>query len=124
MAWRVWSGRIVVGLISLFLFMDAVVHILKIQPVLEAFEKLSLPIALSLPLGILVLLCLLILAIPRTRLLGAVLLTGYLGGAIAIHLRAGSTAFEVIFPVIIGSLLWIGLYLLDSRVAGALVCKK
>jgi hypothetical protein len=112
----IWVGRILSGLALLFLFVDAVTHILKIQPVIEAFEKLSIPVSLSTTLGSIVLVCLAACAFQRTRVLGAVLLTGYLGGAVAIHLRAGSTLFEVIFPIIVGALLWGGLYLIDGRV--------
>ena len=110
-----WSGRILVAIVFLFMLMDAVTHILKIQPVIEAFAKLSIPETLAVPLGIIVLVCLVLMAIRATRILGAIFLTGYLGGAVAIHARAGSTTFEMIFPVIIGALLWVGLYLNDER---------
>jgi hypothetical protein len=115
MAAKTWIGRILSGIAVLFMAADAITHILKIQPVIEAFHKLAIPETLSTPLGILVLVCLALYLYKRTRILGAVLLTGYLGGAVAIHLRAESTAFEAIFPVIIGSLFWVGLFLTDKR---------
>lgn len=117
---RIWIGRILLGIVLFFLAADAITHIMKIQPVIEAFNKLSIPETLSVPLGIIVLGCLLFYVFRRTRLLAAVLLTGYLGGAVAIHLRAGSPPFEIVFPVIIGALLWTGLYLSDERVKAAL----
>jgi hypothetical protein len=116
MAAGIWVGRILCGIVLLFMTADAVTHIMKIQPVIEAFVKLSIPETLSVPLGILVLVCLALFAFAPTRILATVLLTAYLGGAVAIHLRAGSTPFECVFPVIIGALLWGGLYLIDDRV--------
>jgi hypothetical protein len=108
-------GLALSGLVLLFFFVDAVTHILKIQPVVDAFDKLQIPLASAVPLGVLQLLILLVYGIPRTRILGAVLITGYLGGAVAIHVRASSTPFELIFPVLIGALLWTGLWLTDTR---------
>jgi hypothetical protein len=118
----IWIGRILGGIALLFLLVDAVTHIIKIQPVVEAFEKLSIPVSLSIPLGIVVLACLALCVFYPTRILGAVLLTGYLGGAVAIHLRAGSTPFEIIFPILIGALLWGGLFLSDERVRSLTPC--
>lgn len=115
-----WSGRILSGIACLFLAMDGVIHIARIQPVLDAFQKLSIPVSISLPLGVLELAMLALYAYPGSRVLSVVLWTGYLGGAVAIHLRAGSTVFEMVFPIIIGSMLWIGLYLTDERVRGVL----
>jgi hypothetical protein len=117
MARTVWAGRILAGLMFLFLAMDAIVHVLKIKPVVDAFEKLSLPLSLSVPLGILVLVLLGLFLYPPTRIVALVLITGYLGGAVATHLRAGSTPFECVFPVLIGGLLWLGVYLIDPRVS-------
>jgi hypothetical protein len=115
-----WSARILSGIAYLFLAMDGVIHIARIQPVLDAFQKLSIPPSLSLPLGVLELVMLALYAYPASRVLGAILWTGYLGGAAAIHLRAGSSAFEIVFPIIIGAMLWIGLYLTDERVRALL----
>jgi hypothetical protein len=111
----IWVGRVLCGIAFLFLLADSITHIMKIQPVIDAFVKLSIPVNLSVPLGLLVLVCLALCVFQPTRIVGAVLLTGYLGGAIAIHLRAESTPFEIIFPVLIGALVWGGLYLIDAR---------
>lgn len=112
---RVWTGRVVSGLATAFLLLDAVSHLLAPAPVVDAFHRLGLAVDLAAPLGILELLCLAAYAWPRSAVLGAVLLTGYLGGAISINLRAGSPAFETVFPAILGALVWAGLYLRDGR---------
>lgn len=107
----VWTGRIATAIASLFLLFDASIHLATIPPVVEAFARLGVPIALSVTIGIVELVCLAAYVIPRTSFLGAVLLTGYLGGAVATQLRAGSSAFETVFPFIIGALVWGGLLL-------------
>jgi hypothetical protein len=113
---RIWAGRILSALPVLFLLFDAVIHILKIAPVVEAFAQLGYSIRLAVPLGIIELVSVVLYVIPWTSVLGAVLLTGYLGGAVATNLRAGAPLFSnVLFPVYVGILLWGGLYLRDAR---------
>jgi hypothetical protein len=85
--------------------------VLNVQPVVDASILLGFPIGLAPGVGILLLACLAIYLLPRTSVLGAILLTGYLGGAIALQLRVGAAPFSLIFPIIIGALLWGGLYL-------------
>ena len=85
-------------------------------PVVEGFAKLGFPLRLAVPLGIIELVCVLLYVLPRTSILGAILLTGYLGGAIAIQLPTGNPFFgEVLFPVYIGVFLWGGIYLRDEK---------
>ncbi|MCU1323577.1 MAG: hypothetical protein JWM43_3226 [Acidobacteriaceae bacterium] len=116
---QVWTGWIISGLVILFLLMDAVMKFVKPAPVVEACAKLSLPLELITPIGAVLLVCTLLYAVPRTALLGAVLLTGYLGGAVSIHLRAGSPLWsEALFPVYLGVLMWLGLELRDARLRG------
>jgi hypothetical protein len=111
-----WAGRIVTGLVAAFLVFDAVIHIMKPAPVVEAFAKLNFPIRFAVPLGIIELACILLYVIPRTSILGAILLTGYLGGAIAVQLPTGNPFFgEVLFPIYIALFLWGGIYLRDER---------
>jgi len=110
-----WGGRIISAVPILFLTFDAAVHIAKIPPVVEAFGQLGYPISLAFGIGVLALICTAVYAIPRTAFLGAVLLTGYLGGAIATQVRIGAGAFPVIFPVLVAGLLWTGLFLRDRR---------
>jgi hypothetical protein len=112
----IWAGRIITGLIAAFLVFDAVIHLLKPAPVVEGFAKLNFPIRLAVPLGITELVCILLYVIPSTSILGAIFLTGYLGGAIAIQLPTGNPFFgEVLFPVYIAAFLWGGIYLRDER---------
>jgi hypothetical protein len=113
---RLWAGRIISALPVLFLLFDAVIHIMRVGPVDQAFVDLGWPASLSPTLGIIELICVVLYVIPRTSVLGAVLLTGYLGGAVATNLRVGLPLFShVLFPVYVGVLLWGGLYLRDSR---------
>jgi hypothetical protein len=99
-----WIGRIVSVLAVLFLAMDGVTHLMKPAPVAEAFHRLAFPLSLSVELGIIELVCVVVYVIPLTWILRAILLTGYLGGAVAIHLRVLDPLFDTIFPIIIGAL--------------------
>lgn len=110
-----WGGRIASALVVLFLIFDGGIKVLQLAPAVEATTQLGYPASLVLAIGAIELACLLVYAIPRTAVLGAILLTGYLGGAIASQVRSGAPAFSVVFPVIIGALLWGGLYLRDQR---------
>jgi hypothetical protein len=110
-----WTARIIGALTVLFLVFDAIGKFLKPQPVADAFARLGLPIALAPAIGTLLLLLVVLYVIPRTRITAAILLTGYLGGAIAVNLRAGDPVFETLFPALVGILVWMPLYLLDER---------
>jgi hypothetical protein len=111
-----WVGRVLSALVVLFLIPDGIIKFIKPAPVLEAFAHLGWPVSLANVLGILLLTCTAVYAFPRTSILGAILLTGYLGGAVATHLRAGDPLFShVLFPTYLGVLLWLGLYLRDDR---------
>jgi hypothetical protein len=112
----VWVGRILSGLVVLFLVSDGIIKFIKPAPVIETSAHLGLPLSLANTLGILLLICTAIYVFPRTSVLGAILLTGYLGGAVATHLRVGDPLFShILFPTYLGVLLWLGLYLRDSR---------
>ncbi len=108
-----WAGRIVSALPVLMLFMSGVMKLLKPAAVVEGFAKLGYAEDLALGLGIVELICTAIYVIPRTSVLGAILLTGYLGGATATHVRVGDPFYG---PVILGVLVWLGLFLRDYRV--------
>lgn len=110
-----WASRILSGLVILFLLFDGIAKLFKPAPVVEATTQLGYSASVILPLGIVLTLCTIIYAIPRTAKLGAILLTGYLGGAVATNVRAGQGWFPILFPVIMGMLMWGGLYLRDSR---------
>ncbi len=121
----VWIGRILSGLVVLFLVPDAIIKFIRPAPVVDAFTHLGLPLSLANTLGILLLVCTAVYVFPRTSVLGAILLTGYLGGAVATHLRAGDPLFShVLFPTYLGVLLWLGLYLRDDRLRGLIPSRK
>jgi hypothetical protein len=114
---RVLAGRIVTALPVLFLAFDTVIKLVKIEPVVESFKELGYPVSLARGIGLLELVCLVFYLVPRTAPIGAVLLTGYLGGAIATHVRIESPLLShTLFPIYVGALLWLGLYLRDRRV--------
>lgn len=108
-----WTGRVLTILSILFLLFDAYTKFAKPPQVTEAFVRLGLPISTAISIGVLLLVSTVLYAIPRTAVLGAVLLTGYLGGAVAIQMRAGSATFETVFPVLLGVIAWGGVYLRD-----------
>jgi hypothetical protein len=112
---RLWAGRIISILPALFLVLDGVMKLAKPAIVVETTVKLGYPENVISGIGIVLLACTIIYLIPRTAVLGAILLTGYLGGAVATHVRTGESTFSIIFPVIIAALLWGGLYLRNER---------
>jgi len=112
----VWTGRILSGLVILFLLLDGATKLVPLDVVVETSEQLGIPASLARTLGVLTIACTVLYAIPRTAVLGAILLTGYLGGAIAIHLRVGSPIFtHLLFGLYLGLMVWGGLYLRDER---------
>jgi hypothetical protein len=106
-----WTGRVLSVLAVLFMLFDAVGKFMLPPQVVEAFTRLGMPVSQAVSIGILLLVSTIIYAIPRTAVLGAVLLTGYLGGAVAIQMRAGSSVIETVFPVLLGVIVWAGVYL-------------
>lgn len=111
-----WTGRILSGLVVLFLLFDGVIKLIPLDIVIATSRQLGIPTNLAVTLGVLTLAGTLLYAYPRTSVLGAILLTGYLGGAIYVHVRAGSPLFShTLFGVYLGILLWGGLYLRDER---------
>ena len=111
---RLWAGRIISALPALFLLMDVVMKLFKTAPVVEETVRLGYPDVMF-GLGLVLLVCNVLYVIPKTSVLGAILLTGYLGGAVASHVRVGEGLFPVLFPVMVGVLVWLGLYLRDVR---------
>ena len=107
-----WVGYVVSAVPVLMLLMSAIMKFAKPPAVVEGFTHLGWPENLALPLGVVELVCVIIYVIPQTAVLGAILLTGYLGGAIATHVRIGE---GFIGPAIFGVLVWLGLYLRDPR---------
>ena len=112
-----WAGLVMSGLVILFLLVDGAMKLVPLDIVVETSAQLGLPAHLARPLGILTLVCTILYAIPRTSVLGAILLTAYMGGAIATHVRIGSPLFtHVLFGVYLALFIWGGLYLRDERV--------
>jgi DoxX-like protein len=113
---RLWTGRIMSALPVLFLLMDAVMKLVKPEFVVKATVQLGYPESVILPLGIVLLVCVILYVIPRTAVLGAILLSGYFGGAVATHVRVGNPLFShILFPVYVAMLMWGGLYLREER---------
>jgi hypothetical protein len=115
------TGRVLSGIAVLFLLFDAIGKLLRPAAVLEGTTQLGWPVSVILPLGIIQMVCLVAYLIPRTSLLGAILWTGYLGGAVATHVRIGNPLFShMLFPVYIAALLWLGLWLRARRLRALL----
>src|SRR5215468_8365268 len=113
----IWVGRILSGLAALFLTLDAVVKLLMLPIALEANSQLGYPPSVIPVLGLIEIACLGVYLFPRTAVLGAILWTGYLGGAVATHVRVGNPLFsQTLFPIYVAGLLWAGLWLRDRRV--------
>jgi DoxX-like family len=122
---RLWTGRIMSALPALFLLIDAVGKLVKPAPVVEGTVQLGYPESVLLGLGIVLLTCTVLYVIPRTAIFGAILLTGYLGGAVATHVRVGSPFFShILFPVYLAVLIWGGLYLRDERLRALIPVRR
>src|SRR3989442_3845047 len=122
---RSWAGIILTAVPVLFLLFDSAIHLMVIPPVVESFTQLGYRIGTSRSLGLIELVCIALYLIPRTSVLGAVLLTGYLGGAVATNLRVGSPLFSnTLFPVYVGVLAWGGLFLRDERVRALIPVRR
>lgn len=111
----IWTGRILTGLTTLFLLMDGVMKLVKPEPVVKATVNLGYPESAIGGIGIALLICTVFYVIPRTAIFGAILLTGYLGGAVASQVRIGAPVFDTLFPVIFATLMWAGIFLRDER---------
>src|SRR5438477_3436926 len=112
----VWTGRVMSGLVIAFLLFDATIKLIPLEIVIATSQQMGIPVAAR-TLGILTLIGTLLYAYPRTSVLGAIFLTGYLGGAIYAHVRIDSPLFtHILFGVYLALLMWGGLYLRDERV--------
>ena len=117
---QIWRGRILSTLAALFLVFDGALKLVKPPVVVQATLQLGYAESAILGIGVTLLACTLLYAVPRTSSLGAVLLTGYLGGAVASNVRAAMPIFNVVFPFVVAVLLWGGLWLRDLRVRNLL----
>jgi hypothetical protein len=120
-----WLGRVLSALAVLFLLFDALGKLFAPPQVIQGTTELGWPVSALFTLGVIQAVCLIVYLIPRTSVLGAILWTGYLGGAIATHLRLGNPLFShVLFPTYIAALLWGGLWLRDRRVRDLLPLRR
>jgi hypothetical protein len=110
-----WTGRVISTLPVLMLTMSGVMKLMGPPEVVDGFRNYGFDASILVPLGVVELACTLLYVIPRTAVLGAILVTGYLGGAIATHVRAGEPPAQYVVPVVLGVLVWLGLYLRDAR---------
>jgi hypothetical protein len=110
-----WAGSIVSAVVVLFMVFDGVTKVMKAQQVMEATARIGFPESTIVGIGAALLVCTALYVIPQTSVLGAILLTAYLGGATAANVRVGSPVFNTSFPIIFGVLVWLGLFLRESR---------
>ena len=116
-----WAGRIMSALPALMLLFSGIMKLIKPASVMEGFTRLGYPESLAFGIGIVEIACTVVYLIPRTSILGAILLTGYLGGATATHVRIGEPFF---MPIVLGVLVWGGLFLRDDRVRALIPLRR
>ncbi|MCE9572660.1 MAG: DoxX family protein [Deltaproteobacteria bacterium] len=117
-----WTGRVLTGLPAAFLLFDAAGKLAGVSQVADAMQHLGIPAHLTPVIGVVLLACVALYLVPRTALVGAIALTGYLGGAVMVHLRVEDPLFShVLFPVYVGALAWAGLLVRDPRARRALL---
>lgn len=116
-----WSGRILYGIVVLFLTFDVGIKLARAKPAVEGTVQLGFAPQDVLTIGLIGLVCLVLYVVPRTAPIGAVLWTGYFGGAIATHLRLGNSLLtHTLGPIYVAALMWGALYLRDPRVRAIL----
>ena len=109
----IWTGRVLSALPVLLLLFSASMKLIQPPGFAEGMEKMGIPVQLATGIGITELICVILYVIPQTAVLGAILLTGYLGGAVFTHLRIGD---NFVMPIVVGVVVWLGLYLRDRRI--------
>ena len=112
---KLWAGWIITILCTIFMLLDAIMKIIMEKHAVDSSGQIGWPVDLIQSLGIVLLICTLLYVIPRTALLGAILLTGYLGGAVAIMARVQVSGHPFVFPLIVGLLVWAGIFFRDAR---------
>ena len=114
---QLWTGRVLSTIAILFMLFDTVIHALRGPQVVQGFAQLGFPLSIAIPLSTVEFIGIVLYVFPRTSVLGAILLTGYLGGAVAAQVRIGAPLLGfVLAPVYVAVFLWVGLYLRDLRV--------
>lgn len=121
----IWTGRVLSTVAVLFLTMDTAMKLLLVPVAVAGTKQLGYPVNVIFPLGVVSLVCLILYLIPRTSILGAILWTGYLGGAVATHVRVGDPLFShILFPVYVALMLWGGLWFRDARVRALIPVRR
>jgi hypothetical protein len=121
----IWIGRVLSALAVLFLLFDSVVKLLQLPVAIQGTTELGYPASVVFGIGLVELVCLALYVIPQTSVLGAIVFTGYLGGAIATHVRIGSPLFShVLFPIYVAVLIWGGLYAREGRVRALIPIRR
>lgn len=118
--WKLWTGRVLSVLLGAFFLFDAVMKLVKPAAVVTATLQLGFSESSIVPIGVALLICTVLYFVPRTAIFGALLLTGYLGGAVASQVRIGAPAFNIVFPGVFAALAWTALYLRNARVRALL----
>jgi DoxX-like family len=114
---QLWTGRVLSAIAVLFMLFDTIIHALRGPQVVQGFAQLGFPLSIAIPLSSVEFIGVVLYVFPRTSVLGAILLTGYLGGAVAAQVRIGAPLLGfVLAPVYVALFLWVGLYLRDLRV--------
>src|SRR6185437_6757549 len=112
---RLWTGYIISGLVVLFMIFDGVTKVMKVPQVIQASAKIGYNATTVVGIGATLLVCTALYVIPRTSIFGAILLTGYRGGAVDANVHSGTALFNITFPMAFGVLAWLGIYLRDRR---------
>jgi uncharacterized membrane protein (UPF0182 family) len=121
---RLWTGRIISALVVLFLLFDSITKVLKVRAVIEASAQLGFPVSAIVTIGVILLVCTVLYVIPQTAVLGTILLTGFLGGAVAANIRIGNPIFNTLFPIIFAALAWTGIFLREPRLSTLVPLRK
>ena len=121
--WMLWTGRVLSAIPVLLMIMSAVAKLMHAPNVVEGFGKFGIPAPLITPIGLIELLCVALYLVPQTAVLGAVLITGYLGGAVLTHWRAGEGPVALA-PFFLGVFAWAGLWLRDTRLRDLLPTRR
>jgi hypothetical protein len=122
---RLITGVVLTALVGLFLTFDVVMKVLRLAPAVQGTTELGYPVNTVFGIGVIELVCLVLYLVPRTSVLGALLLTGYLGGAIATHVRVGSPLVGyTLFPIYVALFMWGGLYLRETRLRELLPLRR
>ena len=119
-----WTGRILSGIVVLFMIFDGVTKVMKVPQVIEATVRMGFPVSTVVGIGVTLLVSVALYVIPSTSIFGAILLTGYLGGATAANVRAGSPVFNTLFAIIFGVLVWLGLFLREPRLRALIPLRR